>query len=188
VPESKMSPRRIEAVEKQQRALALRKAGRTWDEIARIVGYSNHSGAIAAVKSAMAKTLQEPADHYRALTLERLTEVIKVYWGDMLNHDLGATDRVLRAMSDMRQLLGLDAPIKEEVSVTGRIENDYRAELDARIYALIERKSEAEALGLPDPRGESESVTRLESLGKRESTSTNGRVVHLDATDGSWGR
>jgi hypothetical protein len=187
-PESAYSVRRLEAVDKQRRALELRKAGRTWVEIARVVGYKNHSGAIAAVKVALEKTLQEPSEHYRALTLERLTDVIRVYWGDMLNHDLRATDRVLRAIADIRALLGLDAPIKEEVSISGRIEHDYRSELDARIYALVERREEAASFEFPEPRGKSVPPVRLDSLGQGESNSTNGSVVHLDAPDGTWRR
>jgi hypothetical protein len=187
-PESEFSVRRLEAVDKQRRALELRKAGRTWAEIARVVGYKNHSGAIAAVKVALEKTLKEPADHYRALTLERLTDVIRVYWGDMLNHDLRATDRVLRAIADIRALLGLDAPIQEEISISGRVEYDFRSELDARLYALIERREEAGTFEVPESRRKQNPTVRLDVMGKNQSNSTNGSVVHLDAPDGAWGR
>jgi hypothetical protein len=187
-PESVYSGRRLEAVDKQRRALELRKAGRTWSEIARVVGYKTHSGAIAAVKVALEKTLQEPADHYRALTLERLTDVIRIYWGDMVNHDLRATDRVLRAIADIRALLGLDAPIKEDIVVSGSVDYDYRAELDTRLVALLERRQEAANLGIPDTRRGAESTSRLEDLGKRQPDSPNGKVVHLDALDGAWSR
>ena len=52
VVESSMSPRRINAVEKQRRAVELRLAGRTWQEIADALGYSSHTSAIDAVKTA----------------------------------------------------------------------------------------------------------------------------------------
>jgi hypothetical protein len=188
MPESKFSPRRIEATEKQRRALELRMAGRSWSEIAKTVGYSNHSGAIAAVKTSLEKSLQEPARHYRALTLERLTRILQVYWPDMLNHDLPATDRVLRVLSDIRALLGLDAPIKEDISISGRVEYDYRAELDTRLVTLLDRRAEAENFVLPDPRGERESSDGMEDMGKGKPDSPNGTLVHLDALDGSWGR
>lgn len=185
--ESKLSPRRIEAIEKQRRALELRMAGRSWSDIAKAVGYSNHTGAIAAVKVALEKTLQEPAQHYRALTLERLTRILQVYWTDMLNHDLQATDRVLRVISDMRSLLGLDAPIKEEVSISGRIEHDYRAELDSRIITLLERRAEAERFGSPDAGRLEGHLDGLAGLGEGEPVATAGAMVHLDVVNGSRG-
>jgi hypothetical protein len=186
--ESKLSARRLEAVDKQRRALELRKAGRSWVEIARVVGYKTHSGAIAAVKVALEKTLQEPSEHYRALTLERLTDVIRVFWGDMLNHDLRATDKVLRAIADIRALLGLDAPIKEDISISGSIQYDYRAELDARLVTLIERRAEAENFVFSDSGSERRIVDGVENMGEGKPDSSNGKLVHLDALDGSWSR
>ena len=116
MPESKLSPRRIEAVHRQQRALELRMAGRTWQEIADNLGYTNHTGAIAAVKTALAKTLQEPSAHYRALTLARLSKIIQVHWPLMLQADPTSTRLCLQAIKDMRDLLGLDSPTKHEYS------------------------------------------------------------------------
>jgi hypothetical protein len=188
VPESKYSPRRIKANEKQRRALELRMAGRAWSEIAEAVGYSNHTGAIAAVKVALDKSLQEPAQHYRSLTLERLTRVLQVHWPSMLNHDMAATDRVLRVISDIRALLGLDAPIKEDITLTGRVEYDFRAELDTRLVTLLERRAEAEAFSFPDSGGNSEGAIGLADMGKAKPASTNGSMVHLDAVNGTGSR
>jgi hypothetical protein len=186
--ESKYSPRRIQANEKQRRALELRMAGRSWADIAKAVGYSNHTGAIAAVKVALDKSLQEPAQHYRALTLERLTRVLQVHWPSMLNHDMPATDRVIRVIADIRALLGLDAPIKEDIILTGRVEYDFRAELDARLVTLLERRASAEVASFTDAGTERETSIGVVDMGKEESASTNGSMVHLDATDGTWGR
>jgi len=112
--ESKTSPRRIQAVHKQRQALELRMAGRTYDEIAAQMGYSNHSSALYAVKKALEKTLEAPAAQYRALTLERLTKVLQVFWPAMLGGDDDAARTVLHALRDIRQLMGLDAPQKLE--------------------------------------------------------------------------
>ena len=114
MPESKLSPRRIDAIHKQQRALELRMAGRTWQEIADTLGYANHTGALAAVKKALQSTLQPPADHFRALTLERLTKILQVHWPLMLQADGNATRFCLQAIKDMRELMGLDSPAKVE--------------------------------------------------------------------------
>jgi hypothetical protein len=186
--ESKYSPRRIEAQAKQQRALGLRMAGRTWAEIAEAVGYSNHTGAIAAVKVALQQSLQEPAQYYKALTLERLTKVLQVHWPSMINHNMLATDKVLRVLADIRALLGLDAPIKEDIMIVGTNYDDPRAELDARLITILERRAKAQGLGLPVSRTEPASLVGLEALGEGKSVSTNGSMVHLDAPDGSGSR
>ena len=71
MPESKYSPRRIEVVDKQRKAVELRMAGRTWQEIADALGYANHTGAVEAVKTSLQKTLGVPSAEFRELTLER---------------------------------------------------------------------------------------------------------------------
>ena len=150
--ESPTSPRRLVAISKQRQALELRAAGRNWEEIAKVLGYASHSGAIAAVNAALQKTLKEPADRLRSLTLERLTIILRTLWPKVIAGDLGATDRVLKAMTAMRSLMGLDAPVQHEVSGPGggpvAIEHGFRSALvdkltDAEVDAAI---AEAEAI------------------------------------------
>ena len=112
--ESKLSPRRIEAIEKQKQALELRMAGRTWQEIANVLGYKDHSGAVRAVEAALSHTLEAPSAHYRALTLERLTKVLQVFWPTMLQGSPDAARTVLHTIADNRKLMGLDAPVQLE--------------------------------------------------------------------------
>ena len=114
--ESKLSPRRIGAVQKQQQALEMRIAGHNWQEIADTLGYSDHSGAFRAVESALQKTLKAPSEEYRIITLERLTTVLKTFWPGMLGGDIQAGKMVLQTVSDIRKLLGLDAPVQMEHS------------------------------------------------------------------------
>ena len=112
--ESKLSPRRIDAVAKQRQALELRMAGRTWQEIGDTLGYANHSGAYAAVKTALQSSLQAPAQHYRDLTLERLTKILQVHWPLMLQADGNSTRLCLQTIKEIRELMGLDSPAKFE--------------------------------------------------------------------------
>ena len=114
MPESKLSPRRISAVEKQRRAVELRMAGHTWQTIADTLGYSNHSSAIRAVEAALLRTLEPVTDSFRALTLERLTKVIQIFWPMMLQGDYSAARTVMQASADIRRLLGLDSPVQVE--------------------------------------------------------------------------
>ena len=54
-----------EVVEKERKVLELRRAGYTFDDIARSVGYASPSGAFYALERALTRTLQQPADELR---------------------------------------------------------------------------------------------------------------------------
>ena len=114
--ESLTSPRRINAVEKQRRAVELRLAGRTFQEIADVLGYSNHNCANEAVKAALRKTLDEPCAEFRQLTLERLTKILQTHWPNMLRGDVPASKISLQTIGDIRQLMGVDMPARVEHS------------------------------------------------------------------------
>ena len=112
--ESKLSPRRIEAQNKQQQALELRMAGRTWQEIAEHLGYKSHTGAYEAVKVALSRSNHEAVGDYRSLTLGRLTKILQVHWPAMLQGDPASSKLCLNTIKDMRELMGLDSPVRLE--------------------------------------------------------------------------
>jgi len=109
--ESKISPRRILAAEKQVKAMELRKAGATFREIGEKLGYTE-AGARKAVMSALRKTLREPADELRTLEVERLDAMMQGLWPEALRGNPNAVTRVLNIMERRAKLLGLDAPAK----------------------------------------------------------------------------
>jgi len=119
LPEAKTSPRRLEAALRMKRALELRMAGYTYQEIATAVGYKTRQGAIMAVEALLARTLTPPAEQWRALTVERLTKVLQVFWQPMAEKDEKAAAVVLKAISDLREILGIDAPTQHELSGPG---------------------------------------------------------------------
>jgi hypothetical protein len=112
---SKASPDRIAIAQREGAALELRKAGRTYDEIARMLDYSERSGAAKAVRRALAATVQEPADELRRLEVERLDSLLAAMWPLAMDGKLGAVDRVLSLMDRRAKLLGLDAPQRRAV-------------------------------------------------------------------------
>ena len=116
--ESNESPRRVNAAFRQRRALELRKAGATYSAIAQQLGYRNHAGAVRAVKSALKKTLQEPADDVRELEAARLDALLLGIWQQATTGNLEALDRALKIMARRAALLGLDAPREEKAEVT----------------------------------------------------------------------
>ena len=117
--ESKTSPRRLLGWERQRQALELRKAGASYDSIAKELGYRDRSGAYRAVAVALLKTLQEPAAEVRQLELERLDKMLLGLWRPATSGHEGAVDRVLRIMARRAALLGLDAPVRADVTTGG---------------------------------------------------------------------
>ena len=112
--ESKTSQKRLEAANRQRRALELRAAGQTFDVIASELGYRSASGAFRAVSAGLRKTLQEPAGTLRKLELERLTKLEAELW-TKLARNVSVADKLLRVWERRARLLGLDAPNRVEI-------------------------------------------------------------------------
>ena len=66
--ESRHSPRRFRAAERQQEALGLRIAGASYAQIAEQLGYRGPQGAKAAIDAVLLKTAREPAATSRVTT------------------------------------------------------------------------------------------------------------------------
>lgn len=111
------SERRIAAAERQRAALALRKAGHDYDEIAARLGYRGRSGAYQAVMTALKRTVQEPSEDVRRLEVARLDALLAGLWDAACAGKWLAVDRVLSIMARRAALLGLDAPAKSEETV-----------------------------------------------------------------------
>lgn len=112
VGEDKASPRRIEAVEKRKRALQLRKAGATYDQIASQVGYSNRGGAYRAVMQELRDLPRDDAEDVFALETERLDQVLMALWPTAMKGNVRSAETVIRVMERRAKLLGLDKPVK----------------------------------------------------------------------------
>lgn len=105
-------------VDREMRVLELRRGGLTWHQIAQTMGYAGHSGAYAAYKRAMQRTLQEPADDIRRMESERLDRLQVAHWSRAIQGDPQATTMILRIMERRAKMLGLDMPVKIQQDVT----------------------------------------------------------------------
>ena len=134
----------LEALDREVAALELRRAGCTYDVIARRLGYRNRSGAWHAVRAGLTATLAEPADELRGLELERLDRMQVAIWDKAITGNLRTVDRVLKIMKRRSALLGLDAPRQVAVSVGVTVQQ--MAEKMAARYGLdvAEVRTEAE--------------------------------------------
>lgn len=113
------SDRQVQALDRTSRALELRKSGATFAHIANELGYANESGAYKAVMRALKKTLQEPADEVRMLEVERLDALLSGLWARKNTPEV--TDRILRIMERRAKLLGLDSPVRSDVTSGGEV-------------------------------------------------------------------
>ncbi len=107
-----MTQNEVDANDNQRKALELRKAGVSYQQIADALGYKDASGAWRAVKAGLKKTLQEPADDLRKLELERLDSAAAAIYPSVKQGQYGAIDRWIKIMERRAKLLGLDAPTK----------------------------------------------------------------------------
>ncbi|MFC6081002.1 hypothetical protein [Sphaerisporangium aureirubrum] len=97
-----------ETIERERRALELRRAGVTLELIAEQLGYANRSVAHKAIKRALIRTLQQPADELRALEADRLDRLQTAYWAAALRGDIKAGGVVLQIMRQRAELIGLN--------------------------------------------------------------------------------
>ena len=110
----------IDANDNKLKALALRKAGVSYADIARALGYKDGSGAWRAVRAALKNTQQEPADELRVLELSRLDDMLKAISQHVAAGNLTAIDRALKIQDRRARLLGLDMPAKVDVTSDGK--------------------------------------------------------------------
>lgn len=115
----------VALAEKEAQAINLRRAGATYEDIARQVGYSDPSGAYRAVQRVLRRTIQEPADDLRTLEGQRLERLMMAVWplalgreirtadGKVTREDpnLKAVEAARKIIADRRTLFGLDSPI-----------------------------------------------------------------------------
>lgn len=123
-----------ELVERERQVLELRRAGATYDDCARAVGYATAQGAYLAYQRALKRTLVETgAEEARQQELDRLDRLQRAVWPNALQGDLAAVNSVLRIMDRRARYLGLDAPIKHDLTV----ETVDPTSIDAEVARLV---------------------------------------------------
>lgn len=116
---SKASAQTIAASARRARAVELRKAGKSYREIAAEIGCTVKN-AHRHVQKALASTVrntQESVDEHRELELERIDKIIASLMPLVESTgDPAVADKVLKAADLRAKLLGLYAPAKAEVT------------------------------------------------------------------------
>jgi hypothetical protein len=105
---------RARRLERQAKALELRRMGKGYSEISAALGLSR-SHAHRLVQAGLAEAKEQvfaSAADLRAEELSRLDAMLSGLWPLARKGALGAVDRVLKVMERRAKLLGLDAPLR----------------------------------------------------------------------------
>jgi hypothetical protein len=106
-------------IEKERQVVELRRAGATYEECARAVGYATPQGAYLAYHRALKRTLLDAgADEARQVEIDRLDRLQRAAWPKALQGEVPAINSVLKIMERRSRLLGLDAPTRISADVT----------------------------------------------------------------------
>lgn len=108
--QTKTGQKAITALDRERQALELRKAGLGLEQIATQLGYHQPAGAYKAIKRALARSVQEPAEELRELELARLDKMLSSHWPAVLKGHVRSTEVAIRIMERRAALIGLDAP------------------------------------------------------------------------------
>ena len=130
------SKRRLSAKERQRQALELKISGATYAVIASELRYKSASGAHKAVSSALTATLRPPADELRQLESDRIDNLWVQLWERLTSAaDIAdfvkLTAQLIRLSERRARLLGLDSPVKADLTITDWRQQAQDAGLDA---------------------------------------------------------
>ena len=102
--------------DRKMRALELRKRGWSIRKISEELGYKAENGAWSIIKSALKTTIREAATEVVTIELERIDALVDANWDAAMDGDLQAAHVILKAMERRAKLLGLDAPVRKELT------------------------------------------------------------------------
>ena len=113
------------------------------------------------VKRALREAVREPAEELRTLELERLDSLYATVTAiietgspkDVLN----AIDRALRIMERRSKLLGLDAPVRQDLRITDRLD----AQIEQLAAEILAVRDWSDATPSTDDNGASPAGERL---------------------------
>lgn len=132
-------------LDKEKQVLALRRQGKTWEEIAFDVGYKHPSGAAQAYERACVRTIADDVNHLRNLECERLDLIHAAIWEQALTGDLKAIDALLKVMTRRAKLLGLDTNTRQPQIPA----NSYStSEIESELAQIIRATEKARSLGI----------------------------------------
>lgn len=117
-PENRPTATDIERMEDEWKAVELRKAGLSYEAIARKLDIANASSAQLMVRRALSRVDAEATKDLREIECRRLDDMLFAIWTHVRSGHLGAIDKALKIMERRARLLGLDSPVKFDGNMT----------------------------------------------------------------------
>jgi DNA-binding phage protein len=148
--------------DKQTQALALRRQGLSYKEIATAMGLRQGRSAWLHVHNGMRAMLIEPAEAVRNLERARYDALQAAYWEKALDGDIGAATLILKVFTRRAALEGLDAPTKTALTspdgskdhLEDALANNDQAHIEATLQAqqafLLQMMLAAKQSGITD--------------------------------------
>lgn len=153
-------------IDRDARAIQLRAQGLSYDDIAAAIGYANRGAAFKAVQRGLKAVIEPAVYELRQVEGERLNDVIKRFYeiatrdhvvtqhGRVVRDENGDTlpdyepvmkalTGIVRASAAYRALMGLDLPVKVDVTATVATIED--TPLMALVRAAEQKNAEQEA-------------------------------------------
>lgn len=114
----KKGQRAVIAAERRQKAIDLRKAGLTYDEIGKQLGVSGVAAykMVKKVLDTIAAETKEDAEELVRLELERLDFYLKSLEGKIRSGDHKAVNAAIKISERRSRLTGMDTPVKVALS------------------------------------------------------------------------
>lgn len=98
------------------KAVTMRLAGMTYEQVAEQAGYSDKSAARQTVMRALERVEQQRVDDLRALENARLDRAQAAIWPKVIGGDIKAVDSFLRLSARRARMNGLDAPVSVTIN------------------------------------------------------------------------
>jgi hypothetical protein len=137
------SPMRLAVRERDEQAAQLRRAGATWPQIAKQLGYASAGHAHDRFMILMHEYPRDDIEATRDLEADRLDQLQRALWPKCLAGDQGAITTVLRIMDQRARLLGYNAPVRKEITVLTESVVDKALETAAAKHAEMVAQLEA---------------------------------------------
>ncbi len=129
IQQSPTAPKRANAAERRRKAVALRIAGATYEQIGRELGITSQAAwkHVTIALTAIRQKTAEDADVLRVTELARLDAAQASIWPRVVQGDNQAIDRFLRISKRRGEITGIDAPAKTDLTSGGKpLENIVR--------------------------------------------------------------
>jgi hypothetical protein len=99
--------------------MQLRRAGASYDNIAKVAGYNSRQAAHSAINSYLKRETHEAAEEYRKLQNERYETLLQALVSQLAAGDVQAINAAVKILARIDALNGLEQPHRVDVTTQG---------------------------------------------------------------------